>query len=189
MLNPDHLLHIPQEIIRYKGHSNKYDDRIAAKPFYLNWENQICFTPSADFSIEDHDFEASLGLREVRIPTEINHSWFGQMFDSSHCAQYYGEWLANTQVRQGRGILVNPIGDRYEGYFVKDKFEGKGHMAYSKTKEQKKKDYEGTWKAGLRHGTGTMIWKSGAKYKGDWLDGVRTGNGEYWWKDGGFYTG
>ena len=65
------------EIKRFKGYSNKYDDEITMKPFWLKWENAIGFTTKDGFKIEEHDFEAGLGMREVRKPTLINHGWFG----------------------------------------------------------------------------------------------------------------
>ena len=66
LLHPQHLLHLPMEIKRFKGYSNKYDDEIATKPFWLKWENAIGFKLKDSFKIEEHDFEAELGLREVR---------------------------------------------------------------------------------------------------------------------------
>ena len=53
------------------------------------------------------------------------------MLTDEHCSQYYGEWKPGDEIRQGRGIMVRVSGERYEGYFVNNKFEGNGHMIYS----------------------------------------------------------
>ena len=71
--------------------------------------------------------------------------------------------------------MLRPCGDRYEGYFVNDKFEGRGRMTYSKNPSENKLEYKGTWKNGLRDGNGEMTWKSGASYKGEWKEGMRSG--------------
>ena len=46
-----------------------------------------------DFNYDDHAFEKTLGVRENR-----------QMIMLESGAQYEGEWLRNTQIRQGKGI-------------------------------------------------------------------------------------
>ena len=85
--------------------------------------------------------------------------------------------------------MVRVSGERYEGYFVNNKFEGNGHMVYSEDPAQKKRDYKGTWKNGMREGYGKMTWKSGARYDGYWFMDMRQGQGKYFWSDGSWYLG
>ena len=51
------------------------------------------------FIYDDHEYERSLGQREVR-----------QMVILENGAQYEGQWLRGTHVRQGTGTQIWPDG-------------------------------------------------------------------------------
>ena len=51
------------------------------------------------------------------------------------------------------------------------------------------KTYEGAWRAGLPHGTGSMELPGGERYSGAWDAGRRHGRGELWLTDGSHYVG
>ena len=44
--------------------------------------------------------------------------------------------------------------------------------------------YEGSYKEGKKHGTGTYTWIDGSKYEGLWRDNKISGTGTYTWLDG-----
>ena len=44
---------------------------------------------------------------------------------------YEGEWLVNTQVKQGRGLQIMTDGSLYEGYWRDGKRNGKGRMIHA----------------------------------------------------------
>ena len=48
--------------------------------------------------------------------------------------------------------------------------------------------YEGEWKNDLFDGKGTYLW-SDSRYMGNWKNGKITGYGEFTWKDGRKYIG
>jgi hypothetical protein len=62
---------------------------------------------------------------------------------------YTGEWLKETQIREGIGVLVHANGDVYEGYWRDDK----------------------------KHGYGRYIWTDGDYYEGQWENGELHGHG------------
>ena len=41
------------------------------------------------------------------------------------------------------------------------------------------KRYEGQYKVGNKHGTGTQTWLDDSKYHGDWVENKMTGKGTY----------
>ena len=48
---------------------------------------------------------------------------------------YTGEWLKGTETRQGLGTLVKADGTRYYGFFVNDRFHGKGKLTFATNDE------------------------------------------------------
>lgn len=82
---------------------------------------------------------------------------------------YEGQWDHN--LLHGNGIYENlDVGDRYEGEFVKHKFDGRG------TLESGNGDvYEGSWEQGRRSGLGFQRWNGKGTYEGSWEDGKRSG--------------
>lgn len=62
------------------------------------------------YSTETDEIEMNLGEREQREMARLeNHSI------------YLGEWLVNTQIREGKGVQVWPDGSLYEGYWQNNK--------------------------------------------------------------------
>lgn len=49
--------------------------------------------------------------------------------------------------------------------------------------------YVGMFKAGQRHGEGTLYYSSGARYEGQWQHGRKHGQGVYVFEDGSVYSG
>lgn len=49
--------------------------------------------------------------------------------------------------------------------------------------------YEGTFRGGLQHGTGTYRLPNGYEYVGDWVDGEIKGEGVASFPNGSIYTG
>eukprot|EP01104_Vermistella_antarctica_P018806 TRINITY_DN7112_c0_g1_i1.p1 TRINITY_DN7112_c0_g1~~TRINITY_DN7112_c0_g1_i1.p1 ORF type:complete len:957 (+),score=273.78 TRINITY_DN7112_c0_g1_i1:97-2967(+) len=84
----------------------------------------------------------------------------------------------------GHGTLTYLLGV-YDGEFNMDIKEGAGKMTYLNGDE-----YTGTWKADLRHGTGTFCSKGGdIKYEGEWNQGRYQGKGKLELKDTSVYEG
>lgn len=46
-------------------------------------------------------------------------------------AQYEGEWLRGSQIRQGMGLQLWPDGSMYEGYWADNKANGKGRLIHA----------------------------------------------------------
>ena len=49
--------------------------------------------------------------------------------------------------------------------------------------------YEGEFRSGKKHGTGTLTWASGSRYAGAWRDGRAHGIGVYTLSNGAYYEG
>jgi len=64
--------------------------------------------------------------------------------------------------------MISPDGRSIEAYFVNNTASGKGRMV-----NIDEEVYEGEFKAGVPHGTGTYTWPMGSKYTGDYKDGKR----------------
>ncbi len=71
--------------------------------------------------------------------------------------KYTGDWVKDKQM--GHGVFTWPNGDRYEGQY----------------------------KDGRMHGTGTYNYADGKKYIGDWKEDARAGRGIYTWPNGDRY--
>ena len=66
-------------------------------------------------------------------------------------AKYEGEWLKDTEIRDGRGVQIWSDGSRYEGY----------------------------WRNNRANGRGRLIHADGDIYEGEWLDDKAHGFGKY----------
>lgn len=73
-----------------------------------------------DFKFDDHKFEAMLGNRELRKLTLMDNG-----------AKYTGEWLLDSNIREGRGTQVWPDGSMYEGYWKDNRTTGRGRLIHS----------------------------------------------------------
>lgn len=68
-------------------------------------------------------------------------------------------------------VLLAPIQGTYDGGCKKGKADGNG-------KAKGTDQYEGEFKKGLPHGTGTYTWENGNSYHGKWKNGIKDGEGK-----------
>ena len=124
-------------------------------------------------------------------------------------SKYIGEFnnTLNLNSRSGKGIEYTSNGDKYEGEFLNDKYEGCGRYYWNsghKYKGELKNNlmhgkgthywangdyYSGYFEKGKMNGSGTFYWKNGDKYKGLWKNDLRHGDGIYYWKNGTYLEG
>ena len=95
---------------------------------------------------------------------------------------YYGQWKNNKL--NGKGKLIDPMGDTYEGDFVNDKLEGYGSYIHKKGAS-----YIGNWKNNLQEGKGKEIWPDKTEYEGEYKNGKKWGKGKLILSDGSYYIG
>jgi hypothetical protein len=70
-------------------------------------------------------------------------------------------------VRHGKGLMIWPSGDRYEGWYKDNREDGLGTFTWS-TGDR----YEGSWKQGKPHGLGVKTNADGTLFhEGQWKDG------------------
>jgi hypothetical protein len=111
--------------------------------------------------------------------------------------EYDGEMEAGK--RHGFGFCTWPncdnsrIQSKYQGEWVQDEISGFGQMTYEAGHQDSSNIYKGFFKQGVRHGHGTMSWKSGEHagcfYDGEWSDGQMHGHGMYIDAEGGVFEG
>ena len=102
-------------------------------------------------------------------------------------ALYTGEWRVDRKVRQGWGSLTRTNGEHYCGYFVRNKFHGKGKLTFSEEEEDGKKQFIGLFRNGKLDGYGTMTWSNGDTCKARWVQDETLsiqGVGLYTWSSG-----
>ena len=95
---------------------------------------------------------------------------------------YYGQWKNNKL--NGKGKLIDPMGDTYEGDFVNDKLEGYGSYIHKKGAS-----YIGNWKNNLQEGKGKEIWADKTEYEGEYKNGKKWGKGKLILSDNSYYIG
>ena len=71
-------------------------------------------------------------------------------------AVYTGEWLKETKTRQGKGVLERQNGERYEGYFFNNKFNGRGMLYFAEDDKEGRKLYTGNFTDDHFDGRGIM---------------------------------
>jgi hypothetical protein len=96
-------------------------------------------------------------------------------------AEYTGEWNQEKQ-KEGKGVQTWVDGSIYEGYWRKDKANGRGRLIHADGDV-----YTGDWKDDKAHGYGVYNHTDGAKYEGDWLEDKQHGEGKEVWPDGACY--
>ncbi|OMJ77103.1 hypothetical protein SteCoe_23375 [Stentor coeruleus] len=119
---------------------------------------------------------------------------------------YTGEWNSNKE-RHGKGVNIWKDGSLYEGYWEKDKPNGRGRLIHSNGDVYQGEwindkahgygiyihtdgaKYEGLWENDKQHGKGCETWLDGAKYDGDYVYGQKHGIGKFEWADGSTYEG
>lgn len=101
--------------------------------------------------------------------------------DGASEQRYQGEMRDGRM--NGRGIYTFSNGDRYEGEFKNDDFDGIGTLVEGDSR------YEGEWKSGKRNGRGMMIMPDGTRYDGQFKDDAIEGFGRFVLKDGRRFEG
>ncbi len=96
----------------------------------------------------------------------LRHGW-GTYIERSSGKVWAGQWRYDRM--HGRGTLTCPVGSS-------------GGSSQTKT-------YDGMFSNGLRHGSGSQNFPSGASYFGEWVRDQREGLGEYRFGNGDIYRG
>ena len=87
-------------------------------------------------------------------------------------------------LREGKGIFSVPDGERYEGEFKDDNFNGDGVYHFVKGDR-----YEGEFKDEKKHGTGAFYFVNGNRYEGEFKNNNFNGKGVYYFANGNRYEG
>ena len=97
---------------------------------------------------------------------------------------YKGE--RSKGLKHGKGTLYYKNGNiKYEGDFIKDKFEGDGKFFWKDGEY-----YIGQFLNGFMHGKGTLYYKNGSiKYEGDFIKDKYEGDGRCNFENGEYYIG
>ena len=101
---------------------------------------------------------------------------------------YCGDWRGD--LREGYGVQLYSNGDKYEGNWASDNWDGRGTL-WRMTPEGGgiAKSYEGEFRAGLFHGLGRFYGRDGSIYEGSFHDGRRSGQGVLRLQSGETYNG
>lgn len=93
---------------------------------------------------------------------------------------------------EGKGTFVYTsgdfAGDKYEGGWKNNKFDGYGVYTCNPQNRDYKK-LEGYWKNGKMNGKGFCYYKNGDRYDGDFVNGQPSGTGRYSFANGESYEG
>jgi hypothetical protein len=85
----------------------------------------------------------------------------------------------------GQGTLSMSDNFYYEGDFKEGQLHGTGTMYFAEALGE----YSGEWKDSKYEGQGTLTLADGEKYVGEWKDGNENGQGTYTWPSGRKYVG
>ena len=143
----------------------------AQQPFSLCWHQEKIELDDDTLFYSSMEHERMLGRREKTT------------FDATMGSEtdlYKGEWLKGTETRQGFGTLVRDCGTRYEGFFVNNRFHGRGKMTYF-AKDNKVMIYKGCFNNDQKHGFGTVYLSKGDRYKTKWNRNKMQNQGVYIW--------
>jgi len=120
---------------------------------------------------------------------------------------YWGEWLAGTDIKHGRGIYWYRDKNIYEGFWINGKINGKGRMISKNYVYQgnwingnatgkgvlvdtkAKIKYKGTFLNFRPHGKWVQVMENGAILKGQFKQGIKDGKWVWKFHDGGSYEG
>ena len=124
----------------------------------------------------------NIGFDEIAEPAQYRGN---NVMDIKYVPGIYTNDDKHTgDINKGKGSLFLNNGDKYEGEFNNDKFNGFGTYFW---KDGTK--YNGYWKNGVMSGKGTMLYFNGNKYTGNWVNNLREGNGSFTLKDKTVFTG
>ena len=95
-----------------------------------------------------------------------------ETFRGNEPGSYSGQ-VNTAGERHGQGVMRYRFGDKYEGEWRHDRFDGRGVYTHDNGDV-----YEGQWKDGRQHGFGTMSYDEGDyNYTGHWARGRYAGQG------------
>ena len=82
--------------------------------------------------------------------------------------------------KQGKGVLYYANGDKYEGDFANDLPHGKGTLLFNDPNNKKTKGhvYAGDFVCGKMHGFGVYTYPNGMRYEGGFANDLRDGKGK-----------
>ena len=121
------------------------------------------------FFYESTELAKELGDRTGEMPAQTLSDLAEPSEDRG--GTYTGQWKKvadGEDVRQGKGELVRANGERYFGFFLDNKFHGKGRFQFAEDDAEGRASYQGCFKDGCFHGWGTMAMKNGDVYKAKW---------------------
>ncbi|PNY04144.1 phosphatidylinositol-4-phosphate 5-kinase [Trifolium pratense] len=95
---------------------------------------------------------------------------------------YEGDWVDGKMA--GKGLIIFPSGNKYEGEFSGNWYHGKGTHTWKDGRI-----YIGDWEKNKMNGRGIMKWANGDVFDGCWSNGLRHGNGKFMWSNGRIYEG
>ncbi|MBR2372077.1 MAG: hypothetical protein IKA90_04310 [Clostridia bacterium] len=92
--------------------------------------------------------------------------------------KYVGYVLGDK--KQGKGVLYYANGNKYEGDFANDLPHGKGSLLFNDPNNKKTKGhvYTGDFVCGKMHGFGVYAYPNGMRYEGGFANDVRDGKGK-----------
>ncbi|CAE8699201.1 unnamed protein product, partial [Polarella glacialis] len=117
--------------------------------------------------------------------------------------RYEGQWRFGRMSGQGTMTWCDgAIQEQYVGNWEDDHPQGAGSHTWHAPdpsrpdvdgklmpSQQMNNSYDGQWNDGVRHGTGTFSYASGANYFGQWDRNIKHGDGRYTYEDGDLYSG
>lgn len=104
-------------------------------------------------------------------------------YEYKNGAVYYGEFI-DGQPADGRGIMVYPSGNRYDGEYRAGKRAGCGTFTFSNGR-----GYTGQFEADKFSGQGTWILENGERYIGEFKDNQCNGQGTFIFSNGSSKSG
>jgi hypothetical protein len=81
---------------------------------------------------------------------------------------------------QGHGVYIDKCGNRYEGGWVNDRVAGFGTRVFFSEKFKGDR-YEGHFEDNKFNGWGKYVWANGDKYIGQWSKNMMDGRGTFSW--------
>ncbi|MBV6440475.1 MAG: peptidase C14 caspase catalytic subunit p20 [Haliscomenobacteraceae bacterium CHB4] len=97
-------------------------------------------------------------------------------------AVYTGQFVNGN--REGKGKLIFPNNNIYDGQFSRNRINGEGTMTYSNGDR-----YVGSWFYDQPNGKGKYYFKTKERYEGDFKSGKFEGQGTMYYPDGAYYSG
>ena len=194
ILNKDFLFFIPNKIKNYLK-DNPYEDKFNNSTYESDIEN-INF--SKPIQLKNNDI---IYIGEWTKEGIINGK--GRMYKPESKTYIEGEWLKGSlkyariiteeniyigyikdNLYNGKGKILDYLGNIYEGYFSSGLKNGEGKYKYLDGCS-----YEGNYKNNEMNGYGIIKWNNGIFYKGEFDNGIFNGKGILSWNNDNIYNG